>query len=90
MKHNFNLIFDFDSTMVCLETLDELAKIVLAGAPDAAERTAKIAAITERGMNGEIGFEQSLSESVWHSLCPANPTCSRCKINYLIQSARHF
>ena len=56
-----NLILDFDSTIVTLETLDELAKIVLAGSPDAKQKATEIARITTRGMNGEIGFAESLA-----------------------------
>lgn len=57
-----NIIFDFDSTMVQLETLDELAKIVLDDSPEAEKLTAEIANITARGMNGEIAFADSLAQ----------------------------
>lgn len=57
-----NIILDFDSTIVQLETLDELAKIVLRDKPDAEAITSEIAAITARGMNGEIGFAESLAQ----------------------------
>lgn len=55
------IIFDFDSTLVKLESLDELAALVLADAPDGAERVKNIQEITHAGMVGEIGFEESLS-----------------------------
>jgi phosphoserine phosphatase SerB len=48
------LVADMDSTMVTAETLDELAQY--AGIKD------RIAAITARAMNGEIGFEAALKE----------------------------
>lgn len=48
------LVADMDSTMVTAETLDELAEF--AGIKD------RIAAITARAMNGEIGFEAALKE----------------------------
>ncbi len=50
------LVADMDSTMVIGETLDELADF--AGIKD------KIAAITARAMNGEIGFEGALRERI--------------------------
>lgn len=55
------VIFDFDSTVVTIETLDELAAICLQGMPDADLRHAKIAEITRQGMLGEIGFAKSLA-----------------------------
>lgn len=50
------LVADMDSTMVTAETLDELAEY--AGIKD------RIAAITARAMNGEIGFEAALKERI--------------------------
>ncbi|SEH42806.1 phosphoserine phosphatase SerB [Magnetospirillum fulvum] len=50
------LVADMDSTMVTGETLDELADF--AGLKD------RIAGITARAMNGEIGFEDALRERV--------------------------
>lgn len=50
------LIADMDSTIVVGETLDELAS--LAGVGD------RVAPITARAMNGEIGFEAALRERV--------------------------
>lgn len=60
-SHNV-LIFDFDSTLVAVESLDELSKIVLDGAIDKDERVRTIRQITDAGMAGEIGFEESLSK----------------------------
>ena len=56
------LVFDFDSTFTQVEGLDELADIALAGRPDAAERVAQIRALTDQGMAGEIGFQESLAK----------------------------
>ena len=50
------LISDMDSTVVACECIDELA--------DYAGLKAEIAAITERGMRGEIDFEAGLRERV--------------------------
>jgi D-3-phosphoglycerate dehydrogenase / 2-oxoglutarate reductase len=55
------LILDFDSTFVRVEALDELARIALRDAPDREERVARIAAITKEGMEGKIGFGESLA-----------------------------
>ena len=57
------LVFDFDSTFTQVEGLDELADIALAGRPDAAERVAQIRALTDQGMAGEIGFQESLTQA---------------------------
>ncbi|MBX9576113.1 MAG: phosphoglycerate dehydrogenase [Caulobacteraceae bacterium] len=54
------LIFDFDSTLVDFETLELLAELSLADAPDAAERRAQVAELTDRAMAGEIGFAEAL------------------------------
>lgn len=56
------LVFDFDSTFTQVEGLDELAEIALHGQPDQAARVAAIKALTDRGMAGEIGFQESLSQ----------------------------
>ncbi|MDB5179158.1 MAG: 3-phosphoglycerate dehydrogenase [Patescibacteria group bacterium] len=54
------LIFDFDSTFVSLEGLDELARITLRDVPDRAERLARIEELTRDSMEGRLGFETSL------------------------------
>ena len=56
------LVFDFDSTFTQVEGLDELADIALAGQPDRTARVGQIKALTDRGMAGEIGFQESLSQ----------------------------
>jgi D-3-phosphoglycerate dehydrogenase len=56
------LVFDFDSTFTQVEGLDELAAIALTGQPDQAQRVAAIKALTDQGMAGEIGFQESLSK----------------------------
>src|SRR5215210_8608742 len=50
------LVADMDSTMIEVECLDELA--------DYAGLKAEVAAVTERAMRGEIGFEAALTERV--------------------------
>jgi len=55
-------IFDFDSTLVRIETLEALADLALRDAPDAAERKARIAALTDDAMNGRIDFGSALEQ----------------------------
>ncbi len=50
------LIADMDSTMITCECVDELADFV--------GKKAEVSAITERAMNGELGFEEALTERV--------------------------
>ena len=54
------LIFDFDSTLVRIETLEALADIALEGRADAPEVRARIASLTDQAMAGEIDFGQAL------------------------------
>lgn len=64
------LILDFDSTIVTVESLDALAEISLAKHPERDARLARIEELTKLGMEGKIGFRESLSERV--SLLDAN------------------
>jgi|TARA_Y100001949_G_scaffold153926_1_gene141194 D-3-phosphoglycerate dehydrogenase len=57
-----HLIIDFDSTFVTVESLDELAHIVLKDNPESAQRLETIRAITRAGMEGSIPFDESLSK----------------------------
>ena len=57
-----HLIIDFDSTFVTVESLDELAHIVLKDNPERAQRLETIRAITRAGMEGSIPFDESLSK----------------------------
>lgn len=50
------LVADMDSTIITVECIDELA--------DFAGIKTEIAAVTERAMRGEIGFEEALAERV--------------------------
>lgn len=53
-------LFDFDSTLVRIETLEALAEIALDGRPDAAARRAEIARLTEAAMEGRLDFGEAL------------------------------
>ena len=54
------LVVDFDSTIVRLEGLDELARIALASDPERDKAIATIEGITRQGMEGTIGIDESL------------------------------
>ncbi|QQS59158.1 HAD-IB family phosphatase [Candidatus Peregrinibacteria bacterium] len=53
-------LFDFDSTLVTVETLDELLKKALVNHPQKEHLSAEIEAITNAGMSGELAFRESL------------------------------
>ncbi len=57
-----HFIIDFDSTFVKVETLDELAKIVLEGNSKKEEILKQIKEITNLGMEGKISFPESLKQ----------------------------
>jgi len=59
---NINLIIDFDSTLVKLEGLEELAEISLKNNPRRDDLINQICAITNLGMTGKISFQESLEE----------------------------
>ena len=61
MHPNFSLILDFDSTIINTESIDCLSKIVL-NRKDIDKQIQKINEITNKGMNGEITFENSLNK----------------------------
>ena len=53
-------VFDFDSTLVRIETLEALADIALAGHPEADVVRAEIAKLTDQAMSGEVDFGTAL------------------------------
>jgi D-3-phosphoglycerate dehydrogenase len=53
-------VFDFDSTLVRIETLEVLADIALAGSPDAETVRAEIGRLTDQAMAGEVDFGEAL------------------------------
>ncbi|MES2023771.1 MAG: HAD-IB family phosphatase [Patescibacteria group bacterium] len=57
-----SIIFDFDSTIVCVESLDFLADLSLKNNPNKKQIIWKIKDITNSGMNGEISFDESLAK----------------------------
>ncbi len=73
-----NIIIDFDSTIIKLEALDELANLSLQNNPDKEKILEEVKHITDLGMKGEITFDESLSKRL--KLFSTNKTC----INNLI------
>lgn len=55
-------IFDFDNTLVSVESLDELARMSLEHSDDKDARLAEFVEITNRGMNGTLAFDESLRQ----------------------------
>lgn len=55
------VVIDFDSTVVQVEALDELAGFALEGAPDRELKLAQIKQLTHDAMNGKIGFGEALT-----------------------------
>nr|WP_298745591.1 phosphoglycerate dehydrogenase [uncultured Brevundimonas sp.] len=53
-------VFDFDSTLVRIETLEALADLALAGAADGDAIRAEISRLTDQAMAGEIAFGEAL------------------------------
>src|SRR5438105_3997491 len=76
-----HFIIDFDSTFIQLETLDELAKIVLKNNPKKQEIVKKIEDITKLGMEGKIGFAESLAQRMY--LLQIEPQHIKSVINFL-------
>lgn len=54
------VFFDFDSTVVTKESLDEVLAYALSDNPNKEQLVRDIEAITNRGMNGEIGLNESV------------------------------
>lgn len=55
------IVFDFDSTLVSVEALDELFAASIADDPAGEARVAEFRRITDQGMAGEISAEASLA-----------------------------
>ena len=62
MTHRPTFVFDFDSTLVAIESLDVLADLALAGHPDRERISAEIAALTDRAMTGDVPFGEALRQ----------------------------
>lgn len=60
MSHN-SLIFDFDSTLIKVESLELLFEHYLLDHPNKNQILQQIKSITDQGMSGQIGFHESIS-----------------------------
>ena len=56
------IVFDVDSTLLGVESLDFAVEQALADAPDGAERTAALKTLTDQGMAGRLDFRASLEQ----------------------------
>ncbi len=83
MKTKTNLIIDFDSTLVTIEALEELAQIALEGNSRKEVILTEVGEITQAGMEGRISFPESLSRRL--ALFSAN----REHLNQLIEKAKN-
>jgi D-3-phosphoglycerate dehydrogenase / 2-oxoglutarate reductase len=60
MADSATYVFDFDSTLVRIETLEALADIALAGAAGADAIRAEVAVLTDQAMAGDLPFGEAL------------------------------
>jgi len=58
------IVFDFDSTLLSVESLDFAVERSLADAPDGAGRARALSALTDQGMAGELDFRSSLEQRI--------------------------
>lgn len=64
MQKQQHYIIDFDSTFTKVEALDVLCEISLDGNPLKEQNLKQIQDITDRGMNGDISFKESLKKRI--------------------------
>ncbi|MCU0425870.1 MAG: HAD-IB family phosphatase [Candidatus Kapabacteria bacterium] len=64
MQDFSTIIIDFDSTLVQVESLEDLAAIALADAPDRAERVQAITDLTNQAMSGALRFDEALARRI--------------------------
>ena len=63
MHHFATIIIDFDSTLVQVESLEDLAAIALADAPNHQERIETITELTNQAMAGTLPFDEAFLEA---------------------------
>ena len=64
MPHFASIIIDFDSTIVQVESLEDLASIALRGRTDCEERVKAITDLTNQAMAGLLCFDEALARRV--------------------------
>jgi len=57
-------IIDFDSTLISMESLDELARVGMTGSPEGDALMARFAELTSLAMEGKLAFDESLAQRV--------------------------
>jgi len=62
MKSNRSYVIDFDSTFTQVEALDVLGEISLASGADKDKKLKELEVLTNKGMEGEISFRESLQQ----------------------------
>lgn len=62
MKSNRSYVIDFDSTFTQVEALDVLGEISLAAETDKDEKLRELEVLTNKGMEGQISFRESLQQ----------------------------
>ena len=72
INKKINLIFDFDSTFIQLETIEVLAKYALNNNNNKISIAKKIKSMTNLAMSGKLSFKKALSDRI--SLLELNPT----------------
>ena len=71
-KKNINLLIDFDSTFIQLESLEEISKISLTNSENSNRIIDRISSITNDAMDGNISFARALDTRI--KLLQANST----------------
>lgn len=64
MQHFSTIIIDFDSTLVQVESLEDLASLALTDAPDRMERLQAITDLTNQAMTGALRFDEALARRI--------------------------
>jgi D-3-phosphoglycerate dehydrogenase len=64
MNKEINLIIDFDSTIIQLETIEVLAEFALKNNPKKDLICNEIKSITDKAMNGKLSFSKALSNRI--------------------------
>lgn len=62
MENNRSYVIDFDSTFTQVEALDVLGEISFAGEKNKSEKLKQLEDLTNRGMEGNISFRESLTQ----------------------------
>ena len=64
MSRFASIIIDFDSTLIQVESLEELASLALERSPDRDERVRAITELTNQAMSGTLRFDEALKRRI--------------------------